>query len=112
MKTDFRIIIASLKIVGLVLLLVSWDGSTSFALGPGGGCIEVLNVVFGAILVGDENMKVKESSMAMTVTVKIWKVEGAKGHGGRPMQIYRYRRDQPQNIECYPSLGLDIIEDD
>jgi hypothetical protein len=75
MKTDFRIIIASLKIVGLVLLLVSWDGSTSFALGPGGGCIEVLNVVFGAILVGDENMKVKESSMAMTVTVKIWKVE-------------------------------------
>lgn len=50
MKTDFRIIIASLKIVGLVLVLVS-DGSTSFALGPGGGCIEVLNVGLDVILV-------------------------------------------------------------
>ena len=50
MKTDFRIIIASLKIVGLVLVLVS-DGSTSCALGPGGGCIEVLSVVFDGILV-------------------------------------------------------------
>lgn len=52
MKTDFRIIIASLKIVGLMLVLAS-DGSTSVALGPGGGCIEVLNVGFDAILVGN-----------------------------------------------------------
>lgn len=59
MKTDFRIIIASLKIVGLVLVLVSWVGSTSFSLGPGGGCIEVLRVGFGAILFGNGILNVK-----------------------------------------------------
>lgn len=58
-KTDFRIIIASLKIVGLVLVLVSSDGSISFALGPGGGWIEVLSVGFGAILVDDGILTVK-----------------------------------------------------
>jgi hypothetical protein len=35
------------------MLVLMSDGSTSFALGPGGGCIEVLNVGFDAILAGN-----------------------------------------------------------
>jgi hypothetical protein len=38
--------------VGLLLLGVSWDGNTSFAVGPGGGWIEVLKIDFEAIVGG------------------------------------------------------------
>ena len=67
MKTDLRIVIASLKTLGLVVLVLV--SSTSLALGPGGGCIDVLKFgVWAIVLVGD-------IESLMVIMVEIWGVE-------------------------------------
>ena len=67
MKTDLRIVIASLKTLGLVVLVPV--SSTSLALWPGGGCNDVLKFGFWAIVL------VGNIGSSMVIMVEIWGVE-------------------------------------